>query len=53
MDVSFWGCRAGSAEMVLTTVSVGVSMVTSSRIGVSAYAGSCCSLMHGIAIHIC
>lgn len=37
----------------LTTVSVGVSMVTNSRIGVSAYAGSCCRSMYGFAVHVC
>lgn len=35
----------------LTTVSVGVSMVTNSRSGVSAYAGSCSSLMHDVTTH--
>lgn len=53
VGVSFRVCRAGAMERLLTTVSVGVSMVTNWRIGVSAFAGSCCSLMHGIAIHIC
>lgn len=39
--------------MGLTTVSVGVSMVTNWKIGGSAYAGCCYSLMHGFAMHVC
>lgn len=42
MSINRQVCRRGN-QVGLTTVSVGVSMVTSLRIGVSAYAGSRCS----------